>query len=83
MADATCENLDDWRTDPARVRAAMVDLQREVLDWQAERTELADAETSGDYPDADAWHNSDDSGIEILGRLADVIDAHLNLTKEA
>lgn len=50
-------------------------------EWKAERAELNEREnvlsTSPDYDpvDADEWHASDDSGIELLDALADALAA--------
>lgn len=41
--------------------------------WQSRRQALSEAEASGDFPDPDDWHDSDDEAVDLLVALIDLL----------
>lgn len=48
--------------------------------WKAEREELSEQESDGDYPAPGRWADNDDTGIDLLRTAVQLLD--LDTTKE-
>jgi len=57
------------QTDMTALKSHLVDYD----EWSADRDALSAAEGNGDYPPADSWHDSDDTAVEILRNIAELL----------
>lgn len=53
----------------AALKSRLVDYD----EWSADRDALSAAEGEGNYPPADSWHDSDDTAVDILRNLAELL----------
>jgi hypothetical protein len=61
---------------------ALTLLLSEISEWEEERAELSERETSADdQVDADEWAQSDDAAVELLRHLADAVRTVHDLPK--